>query len=281
MPLITTKPKGETLFNQFTFSMNATELAVAKVGNVNDFIYNLTNYLDSGHDLTAPISIKFSIPTGSGISTSMPNMEMVCTFQAPATFAHYVAYELAAYDVTDLSFLKDYNIDWNQNFEFIGSYNGFTPFDGTPLHLAAFEATHPETIEFFLEMGAHPNILNSQGHTPLNIAQEIGVAEVAEYIQQYVNDNPEFEQPLTFAEYLDAKLAVENELLAEFTTDDVLVANDAIPGLDLDPTTDTTVAATQEESSYFYQAYEAVTDYFSSFFTPAPVDVAPVNEVIG
>jgi len=113
-----------------------------------------------------------------------------------------VAEQLTLYELSG-SFLSEYNVDFNSYFEFHGSYNQFVPLDGTPLHLATlYSSNDPMVVQSLIELGAHPNIKNSLGVTPKDIAQETEQALVADYLEEYIEAHPEFANPITFDQYL-------------------------------------------------------------------------------
>lgn len=258
MPLIQTKPKGETLLNAHMFYVNKEELSVAKAPPEH-YVDSLKDYLDSGHDLLAPVHISYSFSVeGYGISTTLPNHENICSFSAKASFMHHVITTLANYEITDVAFLKDYDLNWNTYFEFTGSYNNGRPLDGTPLHFLAFYAEDASLAESLIELGAQPNITNSMGLTAAQEAEFFGNSLLADYLNGLIETHPEYQEPITYAEFLEQQIKLEPES-PSITTDDLFEQNTQIEGLD---TIETPVSTIETPASI--GIIDSVVDYFYS-----------------
>lgn len=209
MPLMTTSPYSNAK-NQHHFILNnADELKFFIDVAQNNNIEKLNIALDSGFAITKSISWEFAI------STSSPNINygapMNVIFDGKTTLLHAFIF---SENMNVLQSLINHQVDLNQYGYFTGTYNGYKPVDGTPLHvLMEYFDTTPDFLELMLDNGAQLNILNSSGETPLQCAKNAENTVIVNFLEDYIQShNLNDQKTMTIMEYKLAKYAEIAEL---------------------------------------------------------------------
>ncbi len=180
----------------------------------NKNIEKLNDFLDSGGSLSSPVSWEFAISISNSQGINFGSSSMHGIFFGEATVLHVLVYYS---DNNIIQSLINHHIDFNEYGYFTGSYNGYRPIDGTPLHmLMQYKDNEADLLELMLDNGASLNILNSFGETPLQSAKRVKNAEMVNFLEEYIQTHDLSDQPsITFAEYTEAKLALKNAEIIE------------------------------------------------------------------
>ncbi|MBN9542194.1 MAG: hypothetical protein J0G32_00160 [Alphaproteobacteria bacterium] len=171
----------------------------------------LDSYIKSGVDLSQEIPMEFCITTNSFGQTQN------VIFSGKATLLHAIVFYSLDTNVIDI--LKQNNVDLNLKAEFIGSFNGGKPEDGTILQILAGYDDTRDMVMSLLENDAKTNILNSQGETFIDILNfpEYNYDYRAEAIK-FMEDHDLINlEPITFDQYQASlvELIVEEPVQAE------------------------------------------------------------------